>query len=38
MFKEGIINSYTLEASMYGADAKYKGTKEYDLHLTDDDF
>ena len=38
MFKEGIINSYTLEASMFGSDSKYKGAKDYDLHLTDDDF
>ncbi len=39
IFKEGILNSYTLEASMFGADSKYKGKeKDYDLHLTDDDF
>jgi len=30
------MNSYTLEASMFGADAKYKGKeKDYDLHLTE---
>lgn len=23
---------------MFGADAKYKGIKDYDLHLSDDDF
>lgn len=39
IFKQGILNSYTLEASMFGADSKYKGKdKSYDLHLTAEDF
>jgi len=25
IFRLGILNSYTLEASMFGSDAKYKG-------------
>lgn len=37
VYKLGILNSYTLEASMFGSDAKYKG-KDYDLHMSDLDF